>query len=84
MNKSMLIGIVAALFAAFVWSLNFVVPFVIGGYSVFDFALFRFAISGMIGFGFLLVRVDAVRGLALRDWLAAFWLGFIGYVGPPN
>lgn len=81
MNKSMSIGVVAALVAAFVWSLNFVVPFVIGGYSVFDFALFRFVISGALGFGFLLSAMDTVRVLPPRDWLTAFWLGFIGYVG---
>ena len=49
MSNSMLIGIAAALFAAFAWSLNFVVPFVIGDYSVFDFALFRFGFSGAVG-----------------------------------
>jgi len=53
MNISMLIGIAAALFAAFAWSLNFVVPFVIGDYSVFDFAVFRFVISGAVGLGIL-------------------------------
>jgi drug/metabolite transporter (DMT)-like permease len=81
MNNSMLIGIAAALFAAFAWSLNFVVPFVIGDYSVFDFALFRFGVSGAAGMGFLVWKWDAVRGLGLRDWLAAFRLGFIGYLG---
>ena len=81
MTKSMLIGIAAALLAALAWSMNFVVPYVIGDYSVFDFAVFRFVISGAIGFGFLVYRWDLVRLLMLRDWLTAFWLGFIGYVG---
>jgi drug/metabolite transporter (DMT)-like permease len=81
MRNSTLIGIVAALFAAFAWSLNFVVPFVIGDYSVFDFALFRFGISGAAGMGFLLWKWDTIRGLGVRDWLAAFRLGFIGYLG---
>lgn len=81
MNGSMLLGIAAALFAAFAWSLNFVVPFVIGDYSIFDFALFRFGVSGAVGLGFLLWKWDFVRRLALRDWLVAFWLGFIGYLG---
>jgi drug/metabolite transporter (DMT)-like permease len=81
MNNSMLIGIVAALFAAFAWSLNFVVPFVIADYSVFDFALFRFGVSGVLGVGFLLWKSNAMRGLGVRDWLAAFGLGFIGYLG---
>ncbi len=81
MNKSILIGVAAALFAAFVWALNFVVPFVIGDYSIFDFALFRFVISGALGFCFLVFRWDMVRSLKSGDWLMAFWLGFIGYVG---
>ncbi|MGO8854087.1 MAG: EamA/RhaT family transporter, partial [Steroidobacteraceae bacterium] len=49
----MLTGIMAALLAALAWSLNFIVPFVIGDYSVFDFALFRFLISGLLGCCFL-------------------------------
>lgn len=81
MKSSMLMGIIAALFAAFAWSLNFVVPFVIGDYSIFDFALFRFAVSGAVGIGLLIWKWDIVRGLRTRDWLVAFWLGFIGYLG---
>jgi drug/metabolite transporter (DMT)-like permease len=80
-GNSKSIGIVAALFAAFAWSLNFVVPFVIGDYSVFDFALFRFGVSGAAALGFLVWRWDAIRVLGLGDWLAAFGLGFIGYLG---
>jgi drug/metabolite transporter (DMT)-like permease len=81
LNRSTSIGIAAALAAAFVWSLNFAVPFVIGRYSVFDFALVRFVISGALGFGFLAFKRDAVRMLALRDWMVALWLGFVGCVG---
>jgi len=33
----MLLGILAAALAAFSWSLSFIMPFVIGGYSLFDF-----------------------------------------------
>jgi drug/metabolite transporter (DMT)-like permease len=81
MNNSMSIGIVAALFAAFAWSLNFVVPFVIGDYSVFDFALLRFGVSGAVGVGFLMWKWKAIRLLGVGDWLVAFRLGFIGYLG---
>jgi len=81
MNISMLIGIAAALFAAFAWSLNFVVPFVIGDYSVFDFAVFRFVISGAFGLGILALRKRAARDLSAHDLLTALRLGFIGYVG---
>ncbi len=74
-------GIPAALFAAFAWSLNFVVPFVIGGYSVFDFALIRFGVSGVIGLCLLIPERQALRQLALGDWAVVAWLAFIGYVG---
>ncbi|RWD50403.1 MAG: DMT family transporter [Mesorhizobium sp.] len=81
MDGSRMAGILAALFAAFVWSLNFVIPFVIGDYTVFDFALLRFGISGLAGLGFLIIKIDAVRQLSPRDWLITAWLAFIGYVG---
>lgn len=81
MNGSLLIGIAAALLAAFVWSLNFVVPFVIGDYTVFDFALFRFVISGSVGLAFMLFRRGAISGVTVRDWIVAAGLAFIGYVG---
>lgn len=61
MNKSMLIGIAAALLATLAWSMNFVVPHVIGDYSLLDFAVFRFVISGAIGLGFLAFKWDLVR-----------------------
>lgn len=81
MRNPILSGVAAALFAAFAWSLNFVVPFVIGSYSVFDFALFRFGMSGAVALGFLLWKWDTIRSLRVNDWLAAFGLGFIGYLG---
>ncbi len=71
----------AALLAALAWSLNFIVPFVIGDYSVFDFALFRFLISGLLGCCFLACNLKAVGNLRLADWLMAFFLGIIGYLG---
>jgi drug/metabolite transporter (DMT)-like permease len=77
----MFTGIIAALLAALAWSLNFVVPFVIGDYSVFDFALFRFLISGLLGFGFLACNLKTVGSLRLADWLMGLWLGLIGYLG---
>jgi len=74
-------GIPAALFAAFAWSLNFVVPFVIGGYSVFDFALVRFGVSGVIGLCLLIPERLALRRLTIGDWAVVAWLAFVGYVG---
>jgi drug/metabolite transporter (DMT)-like permease len=77
----MLTGVIAALLAALAWSLNFIVPFVIGDYSIFDFALFRFLISGFLGICFLACNSKAVGNLRLADWLMAFFLGLIGYLG---
>jgi drug/metabolite transporter (DMT)-like permease len=81
MNGSLFIGIAAALFAAFVWSLNFIVPFVIGDYTIFDFALFRFVISAAVGLAFILFRRGALSGITVQDWVVAAGLAFIGYVG---
>lgn len=77
---SYLLGILAALFAAFVWSLNFVVPFVIGDYSIFDFALFRFVTASAFAAIFLICRRGDAMGLKSKDYLIAFYLGFIGYL----
>ena len=81
MTTSMLVGVLAALVAAFVWSLNFVVPFVIGDYSVFDFALIRFVAAGLICAVFIALRTPATSSLTLKDWLLTLWLGVIGYLG---
>ncbi len=77
---SYLLGILAALVAAFVWSLNFVVPFVIGDYSIFDFALLRFVIASLLAAIFLIWRRGEAKGLKAKDYLVAFYLGFIGYL----
>ena len=79
-RHSYVLGVLAALFGAFAWSLNFVVPFVIGDYSIFDFALFRFVIPAMLGLLFLSYKRDALRALTWNDWLTTFFLGFIGYL----
>lgn len=80
MNHSFGVGVLAALFGALAWSLNFVVPFVIGDYSIFDFAVFRFAISGALGMLFLLWRRKDLIALSATDWAVTFFLGFIGYL----
>jgi hypothetical protein len=53
-KSSLLLGVVAALLAALAWSLNFIVPFVIAPYSIFDLALFRFLISGLVSLASLM------------------------------
>jgi len=63
----MLFGIVAAGLAAFSWSLGFIVPFVIGGYTVFDFTLLEFVVSGLLSLGILWRHAPAVRKLQWRD-----------------
>lgn len=81
MDKDFFIGVLAALFAAFAFSLNFVVPFIIGDYSTFDFALVRHVVSALVGLCVLLSGRGVIRHLTLRNWLSAIWLAFIGYVG---
>lgn len=80
-GRSYFVGITSALLAALVWSMNFVVPFVIGPYTIFDFALFRFVISGIVGIVMLMAHWSDVQVLSARDWLVAAGLAFIGYVG---
>ncbi len=80
MKASVLIGIVAALLATLAWSLNFIVPFVIGDYSIFDIALVRFLISGLLASAYLLLKWKDVRHLRVEDWLMSFALGLIGYL----
>jgi len=77
----MLLGILAAGLAAFSWSLGFIVPFVIGAYSVFDFTLIEFVISGLLSLALLWRHAPAVRNLPLLDWLIGGSLGLIGYLG---
>jgi drug/metabolite transporter (DMT)-like permease len=80
MKKSMLMGIIAAVLAAVSWSLGFIVPFVIGNYSLFDFTLVEFVFSGILSIGLLWREANAVRMLSLNDWFAGCSLGLIGYV----
>jgi drug/metabolite transporter (DMT)-like permease len=80
MKQSTVFGLVAATLAAMSWSLSFIVPFVIGPYSLFDFALVQFLFTGLLSLGLLWRHAAAVRQLVLADWLAACALGLIGYV----
>lgn len=81
MGKPLLVGVSAAVFAAFAWSLGFIAPYVIGPYSIYDLAVCRFLISGVLALGILLTAPRQLRGLAAMDWLVAAWLGLVGYVG---
>jgi drug/metabolite transporter (DMT)-like permease len=79
-KSSVPLGVIAALLAALAWSLNFIVPFVIGKYSIFDIALFRFLISGLLATAYLIVKRRDVRALRIQDLLMSFSLGIIGYL----
>jgi drug/metabolite transporter (DMT)-like permease len=81
MDRQFYIGVFAALFAAFAFSLNFVVPFVVGDYTTFDFALIRHVVSALIGLGILFVQKGVSQHLTLSNCLMTTWLAFIGYVG---
>jgi drug/metabolite transporter (DMT)-like permease len=78
-TRSLLLGVAAALLAALTWSLNFIVPFVIGNYSIFDIAIFRFLISGLVAFVYLMFNWNHVRTMHASDWLMSFALGLVGY-----
>ncbi len=82
MNRQFSVGVFAALFAAFAFSLNFVVPFIIGDFSTFDFALIRHVVSATVGVFILFSeRKTALRHLTFQNAMAATGLAFIGYVG---
>lgn len=79
MKSSLLLGVVAALLASLAWSLNFIVPFVTGPYSIFDLALFRFLISGLVALVYLMFHWKEFRALSAGDWAVSFGLGLVGY-----
>jgi len=81
MNKSLYLGIAAAVLAAASWSLSFIAPFVIGRYSLYDFAVTEFLLSAVIGAGLLLKDRARTRTLRAGDFITACWLGLIGYFG---
>jgi drug/metabolite transporter (DMT)-like permease len=80
-RTNLLIGLIAGVVATLAWALYFIVPFVIGDYSIFDFALFQYVTSGILSVTFLASNAKVVRTLPLRDWRMAFSLGLIGYLG---
>lgn len=75
------LGIIAALFATAAWSVTFLVPYVVGEFTIVDFYLIDFAISGLVSLGFLILNPSNLRNLTWRDWSVACWLGWVGYAG---
>jgi drug/metabolite transporter (DMT)-like permease len=74
-------GISAALFAAAAWSMTFLVPHLVGEFTIIDFYLVDFTISGLASLGFLILDPTALRRLTWRDWAVVCWLGWVGYTG---
>ncbi|MBD1587544.1 EamA/RhaT family transporter [Pseudomonas sp. C2L12B] len=75
------IGVGFAVLATFCWGLNFIVPYVPGRYSVFDFLAIRFMVVGALGIAWGFSQRAAIRGLAWPLRRLGLALGAIGYFG---
>ena len=78
---SLSVGVAAAVFATFSWALNFIMPYVLGAYSAYDFISLRFLFSGLIGAVFVIHYRRQVSQLRLEQVVLALWLGIVGYLG---
>lgn len=84
MKSALFLGVLAALLAALAWSLNFIVPLVIGDYSIFDLALpIMLATIGLIlvnagsfGQAALADAPSLSKGIPLAILAAACWVWF--------
>lgn len=74
-------GVLFAVFATACWGSNFIVPYVTGRYSLFDFLAVKFMVVGVIGGVWTVVERARVRQLALHLRVLALALGVIGYLG---
>jgi drug/metabolite transporter (DMT)-like permease len=79
MTASTAIGIAAAIVATFSWGLNFVVPFMLHGYSIFDVALVQAVASAVLAILYLATKRRVLASFKLLDYLVAFNLGIVGY-----
>ncbi|MCZ4072088.1 DMT family transporter [Agrobacterium sp. LMR679] len=75
------IGIAAAIFATFSWSLNFLSPYVLQGYTSFDFVTVRFIFCGVIGGVIVYLNRKRLKGVSVWNVVLAGILGLIGYSG---
>ncbi|VVN79767.1 Inner membrane protein YtfF [Pseudomonas fluorescens] len=75
------LGVFFAVFATLCWGSNFIVPYVTGNYSIFDFLAVKFMIVGVIGAVWMIVDRTNVRELTLPMRTVALTLGAIGYLG---
>lgn len=80
-NHPFALGVFFAVFATLCWSSNFIVPYVTGNYSIFDFLAVKFVIVGVVGVVWMIVDRANLRGLTLPMRTMALALGAIGYLG---
>ncbi len=73
MGRQTLAGIAAAIFAAFGWSLNILGPYVIGPYSIYDLAVCRFLLSGIVGASILGMLHRSGYRRRSSHWCRWFW-----------
>lgn len=75
------LGVFFAVFATLCWGSNFIVPYVTGSYSIFDFLAVKFMIVGVVGVVWTIVERANVQGLTFPMRMIALALGAIGYLG---
>jgi drug/metabolite transporter (DMT)-like permease len=80
-RTSLSVGVAAAVFATFSWALNFIMPYVLGGYSAYDFISLRFLFSGLLGASFVIYYREQASHLSIKQVGLALGLGILGYLG---
>jgi drug/metabolite transporter (DMT)-like permease len=78
-TASIAIGIAAAVIATFSWGLNFVVPFMLHGYSIFDVAIVQAVVSAVLAVLYLATKRGVLESFTPLDYLVALNLGVLGY-----
>ncbi len=77
----MLIGVVFALLACFVWGMIYVIPTFLVGYNAIEITFMRYVFYGGISSFLLLVNAKKIfKKYSLRLWMVAFLLALIGHV----
>ncbi len=75
------IGALAAIFATFAWSLNFVSPSVTDFYTAFDLVVVRFVFCGVLGAVLVWANRAHLPGFGGGKIMLAAVLGMVGYAG---
>ncbi len=80
-HASIIVGVGLAVIATLGWALNFIAPYVIGNYSLYDLMAVRFLIAGLLGvLGMVLCRAQ-LRCLSQRQLCLGAALGALGCLG---